>query len=186
MTATGLLELSHLAKSYYSVRREGPNSDHQCQMRFPWASDWTMARPADVLGVAVDRPQILETTALGVAWLAGSAFGLWPDCAGFAKAWSLDRLFQPGMDPAERKALMDGWADAVSRSLIRPEGWPAAVARAREVKARSAKAPWRRTAAQARNAAAAPVARDGCGSALAFPSLARRGPPEAGPDQARR
>ncbi|MCA0963736.1 hypothetical protein [Salipiger bermudensis] len=140
-----------------------------------------MAPLADVLEVAVGRPQTLETTALGVAWLAGSAFGLWPDCVGFAKAWSLDRLFQPGMDPAERKAQMDGWADAVSRSLIRPEGWPAAVARAREVKA-----PWRRTAAQARNAAASPVARDGCGSALAFPSLARPGAPEAGPDQARR
>ncbi len=89
------------------------------------------------------------------------------------------------MDPAERKALMDGWADAVSRSLTRPEGWPVAVARAREVKARSAKAPWRRSEAQARNAAAAPVARDGCGSALAFPSLARPGAPEAGQDQAR-
>ena len=72
MTATGLLELSHLAKSYYSVRREGPNSDHQCQMRFPWASDWTMAPLADVLEVAVGRPQTLETTPVGVAWLAGS------------------------------------------------------------------------------------------------------------------
>ena len=53
------------------------------------ASDWTMQRLADLLGAPVDRPQILETTALGAAWLAGMKQGVWPDQDGFASAWRL-------------------------------------------------------------------------------------------------
>ena len=49
------------------------------------ASDWTMQYLADMLDAPVDRPIILETTALGVAWLAGSRAGVWPDQAGFAE-----------------------------------------------------------------------------------------------------
>ena len=49
------------------------------------ASDWTMQRLADILDAPVDRPTILETTALGAAWLAAQASGLWPDQKGFAR-----------------------------------------------------------------------------------------------------
>jgi glycerol kinase len=81
------------------------------------ASDWTMQRLADLLDAPVDRPTILETTALGAAWLAGQRAGVWPKAAKFAKSWALDRQFRPSMDDATRKAKLAGWADAVSRTL---------------------------------------------------------------------
>ncbi|MEZ5810124.1 MAG: glycerol kinase GlpK [Rhizobiaceae bacterium] len=80
------------------------------------ASDWTMQRLADILDAPVDRPTILETTALGAAWLAGSKAGVWPNRTGFAKSWALERRFAPSMDPKERKALVTGWKDAVRRT----------------------------------------------------------------------
>ncbi len=83
------------------------------------ASDWAMQRLADILDAPVDRPTILETTALGAAWLAGSKAGVWPDAQKFAGAWALDRRFEPGMDPATRIARLKGWRDAVRRTLTR-------------------------------------------------------------------
>ncbi|MEL6437333.1 MAG: glycerol kinase GlpK, partial [Pseudomonadota bacterium] len=59
------------------------------------ASDWTMQRLADLLDAPVDRPNVLETTALGVAWLAGSRAGVWPDQDGFAATWKRDVRFEP-------------------------------------------------------------------------------------------
>ncbi len=58
---------------------------------------------ADILDAPVDRPVILETTALGAAWLAGSRAGVWPKQKAFAKKWALDRCFEPSMDATERK-----------------------------------------------------------------------------------
>jgi len=81
------------------------------------ASDWTMQRLADLLDAPVDRPTILETTALGAAWLAGSRAGVWPDAEEFSHKWALDRRFTPSMDPALRKKKLSGWTDAVSRTL---------------------------------------------------------------------
>ena len=81
------------------------------------ASDWTMQRLADLLDAPVDRPTILETTALGAAWLAGSRAGVWPTAKKFAKAWALDRRFSPSMDAATRKRKLAGWANAVRRTL---------------------------------------------------------------------
>ncbi len=83
------------------------------------ASDWTMQFLSDIIGAAVDRPQILETTALGVAWLAGSRAGVYPDQAGFAANWALDKRFEATMPAADRDALYDGWKDAVARTLTR-------------------------------------------------------------------
>ncbi|MGV8853882.1 MAG: glycerol kinase GlpK [Devosia sp.] len=83
------------------------------------ASDWTMQFLADVLDAPVDRPKILETTALGAAWLAGSRAGVWPDMAEFAKSWALDQQFTPSMDAATRQAKIAGWDDAVQRTLTR-------------------------------------------------------------------
>ena len=81
------------------------------------ASDWTMQRLADILQAQVDRPVIAETTALGAAWLAGSRAGVWPDKAGFAASWQLDRNFGPEMTPGERNEKVAGWDKAVRRVL---------------------------------------------------------------------
>ncbi len=81
------------------------------------ASDWTMQFLADILDAPVDRPKILETTALGAAWLAGSKAGVWPDMAEFAASWALDKQFKPEMDATTRDAKIKGWDDAVQRTL---------------------------------------------------------------------
>jgi len=83
------------------------------------ASNWTMQCLADLLDAPVDRPMMLETTALGVAWLAGSRAGVWPDRDGFAATWARDRRFTPQMDAETRAAKIAGWDDAVSRTLSR-------------------------------------------------------------------
>ncbi|MER9721873.1 MULTISPECIES: glycerol kinase GlpK [unclassified Mesorhizobium] len=81
------------------------------------ASDWTMQRLADILDAPVDRPTILETTALGAAWLAGSKAGVWPKAKDFAKSWALERRFKPDMDATVRSAKLAGWRNAVRRTL---------------------------------------------------------------------
>ena len=81
------------------------------------ASDWTMQRLADILQAQVDRPVIAETTALGAAWLAGSGAGLWPDQAGFAQSWKLEKNFAPQMAVEERDSKVAGWDKAVRRVL---------------------------------------------------------------------
>ncbi|MER9014526.1 glycerol kinase GlpK [Mesorhizobium sp. M0898] len=81
------------------------------------ASDWTMQRLADILDAPVDRPTILETTALGAAWLAGSKAGVWPKAAEFARSWALERRFKPDMDASTRAAKLAGWRHAVRRTL---------------------------------------------------------------------
>jgi glycerol kinase len=84
------------------------------------ASDVTMQFLADILGAAVDRPVVMETTALGAAYLAGLQAGLCPDPAGFASTWRLERRFQPAMDTATRARKWAGWQDAVRRVRTAP------------------------------------------------------------------
>ncbi|HEX3708876.1 MAG TPA: glycerol kinase GlpK [Pseudolabrys sp.] len=72
---------------------------------------------ADILAAPVDRPVVMETTALGAAYLAGRQAGLCPDLDGFAAQWRLDRRFMPQMDPATRERKYAGWRDAVRRTL---------------------------------------------------------------------
>jgi glycerol kinase len=62
---------------------------------------------------------VLETTALGAAWLAGMRAGLYPGPAEFARTWALDRRFQPAMDRGTREERYAGWRDAVRRTLSR-------------------------------------------------------------------
>ena len=81
------------------------------------ASDWTMQFLADIIGAQVDRPEVLETTALGAAWLAGMQAGIYPDQAGFAENWALDRRFEPKMTNNDRSQKYAGWKDAVRRTL---------------------------------------------------------------------
>ena len=84
------------------------------------ASDWTMQFLADMLGAPVDRPVVLETTALGAAYLAGRAAGVCPDPEAFAQAWALQRRFLPHMEAGERASRYAGWQDAVRRTLRGP------------------------------------------------------------------
>jgi glycerol kinase len=81
------------------------------------ASDWTMQFLADMLDAPVERPTILETTALGAAWLAGHRAGVWPDAGGFAKLWKLERAFKPALAAAERDRKYAGWQRAVRAVL---------------------------------------------------------------------
>ena len=81
------------------------------------ASDWTMQVLADQLGAPVDRPHVLETTALGAAYLAGHAACVCPDPERFAATWALERRFSPAADEAHRARKYDGWRRAVKRTL---------------------------------------------------------------------
>ncbi|WP_342360274.1 glycerol kinase GlpK [Terrarubrum flagellatum] len=81
------------------------------------ASDWTMQRLADILAAPVDRPTMLETTALGAGYLAGLGAGVCPEPARFAKSWKRDTRFKPKMKTPEREAAIAGWRDAVRRTL---------------------------------------------------------------------
>jgi glycerol kinase len=72
---------------------------------------------ADILGVPVDRPQVTETTALGAAYLAGLAAGVWSDKDSLVSNWKLDTRFTPQMDDAEAARLYKGWRKAVARAL---------------------------------------------------------------------
>ena len=81
------------------------------------ASDWAMQFLSDILGAAVDRPQVLETTALGVAWLAGWRAGVCPGPDEFAATWALDRTFRPGMTEPDREARYARWKRAVAATI---------------------------------------------------------------------
>ncbi|WP_428484399.1 glycerol kinase GlpK [Rhodopila sp.] len=84
------------------------------------ASDWTMQFLADILATPVDRPTCLESTAVGAAYLAGMAAGLYPDIETFAASWSAQRRFQPAMPAPRRDEKYRGWRDAIARTLLRP------------------------------------------------------------------
>ncbi len=81
------------------------------------ASDWAMQFLSDILGAPVDRPQVLETTALGAAWLAGARAGAWPGMDEFAEKWALERRFAPAMPEAERMRRYAAWQRAVQATI---------------------------------------------------------------------
>ena len=81
------------------------------------ASDVTMQFLADILAAPVDRPAVMETTALGAAYLAGYAAGVCPEPAEFAARWRCERRFEPRMDHATRERKWAGWRNAVRRTL---------------------------------------------------------------------
>ncbi|WP_297508515.1 glycerol kinase GlpK [uncultured Caulobacter sp.] len=85
------------------------------------ANAWLCAFLADIIDAPVERPVNIETTALGAAFLAGLGAGLWPDLDTIARSWRLDRRFDPAMTPPARARCLEGWRDAVARTLYQPQ-----------------------------------------------------------------
>ncbi|MEQ8849307.1 glycerol kinase GlpK [Botrimarina sp.] len=83
--------------------------------------DLLMQRQADLLQTPVVRPAVTETTALGAAYLAGLAVGVWPDRSAVTSRWRADRRFEPAISADEAHATRAAWSRAVERSL----GWAA-------------------------------------------------------------
>ncbi|MGO4851615.1 glycerol kinase GlpK [Phaeovulum sp. W22_SRMD_FR3] len=81
------------------------------------ASDPAMQFLADIIGAPVDRPEVLETTALGAAWLAGMQAGIYPASETFARDWALQRRFEPGMNEETRAAKYARWRRAVLATM---------------------------------------------------------------------
>jgi glycerol kinase len=78
-------------------------------------NDWFCQRLADLTGLPVERPQVTETTAMGAAYLAGLAAGVFRDTADIARHWKLERRFLPRLEGAHRDNLYQGWVAAVGR-----------------------------------------------------------------------
>jgi glycerol kinase len=83
------------------------------------ANAWLCQFLADILECPVERPRNLETTALGAAFHAGLATGVWPDLAALSNIWAQQDSFQPSMDADRRAALIAGWKAAVARTLTK-------------------------------------------------------------------
>ena len=83
------------------------------------ANNFLMQFQADIIGAPVQRPKCVETTAMGAAYLAGLAVKYWATKEDVIKNWAIDRVFEPKMDEATRKALYTGWQKAVKCSF----GW---------------------------------------------------------------
>jgi glycerol kinase len=83
------------------------------------ANNFLMQFQSDILGVTVDRPKVIETTALGAALLAGLGVGLWKSEGDLERVRRRDRIFRPRMAPEQRESLYQGWRRAVAavRSL---------------------------------------------------------------------
>jgi glycerol kinase len=81
------------------------------------ANNFLMQFQADILGVPVERPEIIETTAMGAAYLAGLAVGFWKDQSMIAERRKVNRRFKPGMHEDKRKELYDNWKKAVKRAM---------------------------------------------------------------------
>lgn len=83
------------------------------------ANNLLMQIQSDVINAPVLRPQCVETTAMGAAYLAGLAVGYWSDQSEVVKNWAIDRTFKPSIDDAQRGRMLKGWAKALTYS----HGW---------------------------------------------------------------
>jgi len=95
-----------LKENIRELRVDGGASNNNLLMQFQ----------ADILGIPVNRPAMVETTALGAAFLAGLHVRLWDDARKLEKVRKVDRVFEPAMSSEKRKALIDGWKGAVQRT----------------------------------------------------------------------
>ena len=80
------------------------------------ANNLLMQMQADFLGCRIIRPEMVETTAMGAAFLAGLGAGVWKDFVDIARAWKMDREFQPGIDEQSRSQILKRWRDAVKKA----------------------------------------------------------------------
>ncbi len=85
------------------------------------ANNWLLQRLADLTGLAVERPEVIETTALGAAYLAGLQQGLYNSLEDLQTQWSLDARFEPAISRSSREHIVEGWHDAVRRTLTTPQ-----------------------------------------------------------------
>jgi glycerol kinase len=96
-----------------------PDGEHETALRVDGGmvgNSWLCQFLADILDVPVERPVVTETTALGAAYLAGLAVGLYPSLESLSAVWQCERRFEPQMPAAERHRLYAGWLDALRRS----------------------------------------------------------------------
>jgi glycerol kinase len=80
------------------------------------ANNLLMQMQADFLGCRIIRPEMVETTALGAAFLAGLGAGVWQDFDDIARAWKMDREFQPEIDEQDRSQILARWREAVKKA----------------------------------------------------------------------
>lgn len=83
------------------------------------ANNFLMQFQADILGIEVVRPKVIETTALGACYLAGLQVGYWKDIDDIKHNKKIERVFKPEMAADKRKKLLDGWDESVGRARYR-------------------------------------------------------------------
>ena len=83
------------------------------------ANNFLMQTQADIIHAPVNRPQCVETTAMGAAYLAGLAVGYWSDKEEVIKNWAIDQIFEPKISEEEREKKLKGWKKAVKYAY----GW---------------------------------------------------------------
>ncbi len=82
------------------------------------ANDWMVQFLADILDITVERPVVMETTALGAAYLAGLKVGMFASLDEVAALWKREAAFEPAMESTQRTALIDGWRSAIRKTLL--------------------------------------------------------------------
>ena len=101
-----------------AMRRDGAQDTNSIRVDGGMVgNDWLMQFLSDILNVAVERPLVTETTALGAAYLAGLQTGLFDSLDDLSNRWQRQREFKPAMNDATRGQLIKGWRDSVSRTL---------------------------------------------------------------------
>ena len=83
------------------------------------ANDFLMQTQANIIDAPVNRPQCVETTAMGAAYLAGLAVGYWSSKEDVIKNWAIDKTFEPKIDEEQRSKMIKGWNKAVKYAY----GW---------------------------------------------------------------
>lgn len=124
---TGVAEFVHAALDSVCLQTgdlleamAGDSGTHQHTLRVDGgmvANNWLLQRLADLTGLAVERPQIIETTALGAAYLAGLQHGIYASLDELGSQWALDQSFNPAISRSHRDHTVAGWHDAVRRTL---------------------------------------------------------------------
>lgn len=82
-------------------------------------NNWLMQFLSDILDIKISRPVIMETTALGAAYLCGLHAGLYENTDEIVNSWQLEKQFIPGGDPKERARHLENWQRAVSQAIVK-------------------------------------------------------------------